>query len=64
MVAPGEAKLRALGPRDLARLERIRELLGARGASIVLASASGVDPELRGRPDLVALEPADVYGLA
>jgi AAA+ ATPase superfamily predicted ATPase len=62
VVALGEAKLRALGAPDLERLLRIRDLLDAPGASIVLASASGVDRALRDRPDLVAIEPADVYG--
>lgn len=64
VIALGEAKLRALGPRDVVRLERIRNLLGAPEASIVLASAGGVDPALRNRRDLVAIEPADVYGMA
>jgi len=41
VVALGEAKLRALGAADLDRLPRIRDLLGAPQASIVLASARG-----------------------
>jgi AAA+ ATPase superfamily predicted ATPase len=61
-IAVGEAKLRALGAADVERLERIRELLGAPEASLVLASASGVDAKLRNRPDLLAIEPVDVYG--
>jgi len=64
VVALGEAKLRALGPADLDRLLRIRDLLDAPEASLVLASASGVASELRGRSDLIAIEPADVYGAA
>jgi AAA+ ATPase superfamily predicted ATPase len=62
VVALGEAKLRALGARDLERLLRIRELLGAPEASIVLASASGVRSKLGDRPDVIPVEPADVYG--
>ncbi len=64
VVALGEAKLRALGGSDLDRLLRIRDLLDAPEASVVLASASGVEPALRNRPDLIAIEPADVYGAA
>jgi AAA+ ATPase superfamily predicted ATPase len=64
VVALGEAKLRALGAADLDRLLRIRDLLNAPQASIVLASARGVDARLRDRPDLIAIEPADVYGLS
>ncbi len=64
VVALGEAKLRALGPADLDRLLRIRDLLGAPEASIVLASATGVEAELSNRPDLIAIEPADIYGMA
>jgi AAA+ ATPase superfamily predicted ATPase len=60
----GEAKLRTLGASDLERLLRIRDLLDAPQASIVLASAAGVDPSLTARPDLIAIEPADVYGTA
>lgn len=64
IVALGEAKLRALGASDLDRLLRIRDLLAAPEAAIVLASASGVESTLSGRPDLIAIEPADVYGMA
>ena len=62
VVALGEAKLRALGPADLERLQRARDLLDVPQAKIVLASARGVDARLRDRPDLIAIEPADVYG--
>ena len=62
IAALGEAKLRTLGASDLERLLRIRDLLDAPQASIVLASATGVDPSLTARPDLIAIEPADVYG--
>lgn len=62
VVAIGEAKLRALGAADLERLLRIRDLLDAPDASIVLASATGVDPSLARCPDLIAIGPADVYG--
>jgi AAA+ ATPase superfamily predicted ATPase len=64
VAALGEVKLRKLGAADLERLERIRELLGAPRAQLVLASAAGVDPSLSGRSDLIAIEPADVYGAA
>ena len=64
VAALGEAKLRALGASDLERLLRIRDLLDAPQAKIVLASAAGVDPSLSARPDLIAIEPADVYGTA
>jgi hypothetical protein len=64
VVAVGEAKLRALGPSDLDRLLRIRDLLGAPEATLVLASASGVDPAVAARPDAIAIEPLDVYGVA
>jgi uncharacterized protein len=59
IVALGEAKLRELGEDDLDRLLRIRDLLGAPRAAIVLASVSGVKAR---HPDLLAIEPADVYG--
>jgi len=62
VVAVGEAKLRALGPADLDRLLRIRDLLGAPDASLVLASATGVEPEVLDHPDLIAIKPADIYG--
>jgi uncharacterized protein len=62
VVAIGEAKLRPLGAPDLERLLRIRDLLDASEAAIVLASATGVDPGSTNRPDLIAIEPADVYG--
>jgi hypothetical protein len=60
IVALGEAKLRALGASDLDRLLRIRDLLGVPEAAIVLASATAVDPT--SSPDLIAIEPANVYG--
>ena len=62
VTALGEAKLRVLGASDLERLQRIRDLLDAPDASIVLASAAGVDPAVTGRPDLIAIGPSDVYG--
>lgn len=51
----------ALGASDLDRLLRIRDLLDAPDAAIVLASVAAVDPSLTARPDLIAIEPADVY---
>ena len=62
IVAIGEAKLRALGAADLDRLLLIRALLEAPDASIVLASATGVEPAVAARSDVIAIEPADVYG--
>jgi hypothetical protein len=62
IVAIGEAKLRALGASDVERLLRIRELLDAPHASLVLASATGVDPIQAALPEVIAIEPADVYG--
>lgn len=61
VAAIGEAKLRPLGAADLERLLRVRDLLDAPRASIVLASAVGVDPSLAAKPRLIAIEPADVY---
>lgn len=62
VVALGEAKLRRLGSGDLDRLRRVRDLIGAPGARIVLASADGVEPDMSRQPDVVVVEPADVYG--
>jgi hypothetical protein len=64
IAAVGEAKLRALGAADLDRLLRIRDLLGAPDAAVVLASATGVEPTIAGQPDAVAVKPADLYGMA
>jgi DNA-binding transcriptional ArsR family regulator len=61
IAAVGESKLRALGNSDLARLVRIRELLGAPDAAIVLASATRVEPPANAPPELVAIEPVDIY---
>ena len=62
VVALGEAKLRTLGVADLERLLRIRDLLKAPKAKIVLASATGVDLETGQSSGVIAIEPADVYG--
>jgi uncharacterized protein len=62
IVALGEAKLRALGQADVTRLYRIRDLLGAPEAAIMLASATGVDLPGSDAPDIVPIAPADVYG--
>jgi AAA+ ATPase superfamily predicted ATPase len=62
VVAIGEAKLRALGEDDLRRLRRIRELLGAPDAALVLASATAVKIAERDPAPFVAIEPRDVYG--
>lgn len=62
VVALGEAKLRPLGRGDLDRLRRIRDLVGAPGARLVLASAEGVDVDVAGQPDVTTIVPGDVYG--
>jgi hypothetical protein len=62
VVALGEAKLRRLGPADLDRLLRLRDLIHAPDASLVLASADGVDTSVARHRDVLALRPADVYG--
>ena len=61
VVAIGEAKLRALTGTDLARLLRIRQLLGAPAATIVLASASRVETPPDAPAEIVSIEPTDVY---
>lgn len=62
IVALGEAKLRPLGEDDLARLLRLRTLLGARDATLVLASATRVDLPDDAEAKTVSIVPADVYG--
>jgi uncharacterized protein len=62
VVALGEAKLRRLGPADLDRLLRLRDLIHAPNARLVLASADGVDTTVARHRDVLALRPADVYG--
>lgn len=62
VVALGEAKLRRLGTADLERLRRIRQLLDAPDAHLVLASADGVDAATARAPDVVTITPDDVYG--
>ena len=62
VVAVGEAKLRPLGRSDLDRLRRIRDLLGAPEARLVLASAAGVDAEAAGQDDVITVLPGDAYG--
>lgn len=62
VVAIGEAKLRALGPPDLERLQHVRELLAAPDAKLILASATAVEPSVAKRPDVIAVGPGDVYG--
>jgi uncharacterized protein len=61
VAAVGEAKLRPLKAADLERLRRVRELLGAPEATLVLASATSVAPSLAAAEDVLALTPADVY---
>lgn len=62
VVAVGEAKLRRLGRVDLDRLRRVRDLLGAPSARLVLASADGTDGKVAAEPDVLTISPADVYG--
>lgn len=66
VVAIGEAKLRRLGGGDLNRLLRMRELLKAPDATIILASVSGVDiPGSKAAgarvEGIVTVGPGDVY---
>lgn len=61
VVAIGEAKLRRLGEADLDRLRRLRSLLNAPDARLVLASADGVAPEVARHEDVIPIEPADIY---
>ncbi|HEY5943460.1 MAG TPA: MarR family transcriptional regulator [Solirubrobacterales bacterium] len=70
VVTLGEAKLRALEVADLERLLKIRELLDAPEATLVLASATGFEPGLEaamaegsnGGGPAVTVSPEDVYG--
>ncbi len=62
VVALGEAKLRRLGRSDLDRLRHIRDLLGAPGARLVLASAEGVEEEAARSDEVKVVLPEDVYG--
>lgn len=62
IIAIGEAKLRQLDRSDVGRLRRIRELIGARQARIILATTQGVDATARDDSDVVVVEPQDVYG--
>lgn len=61
VVALGEAKLRKLGRDDLVRLLRVRDLLGAPNATIVLAPATGVELSSDAPANVIKVEPADVY---
>lgn len=61
VVALGESKLRRLGEGDLDRLRRLRTLLGADSATLVLASATGFDRGLKPTADVVTVTPGDVY---
>lgn len=62
VVAIGESKLRSLGLPDVERLARIKKILGAPDAALVLASATGVDGDVTARPDVLAIDPSVVYG--
>ena len=59
IVAIGETKLKRLGRSDLARLEKVRTILDAPQAQLVLASATSVD--LPPRDDVIPITPAEVY---
>ncbi|MGH9246384.1 MAG: AAA family ATPase [Acidimicrobiales bacterium] len=61
VVALGEVKLRRLGPGEIDRLQRIRDLIGAADARLILASADGVDVEAGRGPGVVSIVPRDVY---
>jgi hypothetical protein len=62
IVALGEVKLRALGEADYVRLLRIREMLQAPTATLLLASTTGVTVSSDAASELVVIEPADIYG--
>jgi len=62
VVALGEAKLRALGAADLERLQHVRKLLDAPDAALILASATGVERSAATQPDVIAIQPGEVYG--
>lgn len=61
VTAIGESKLRQLGAEDLDRLRRIRALMGATEAKLVLASATGIDESAIQGNDLITITPRDVY---
>jgi DNA-binding transcriptional ArsR family regulator len=61
VVAIGEAKLRRLTSADADRLRRIRDLIGAPDARLVLASFDGVDATVGRQRDVIALTPREVY---
>jgi hypothetical protein len=42
-------------------LRRVRDLLGAPSARLVLASADGTDGKVAAEPDVLTISPADVY---
>jgi uncharacterized protein len=62
IVALGEAKLRALDEADLARLLRIREMLNVPAATLLLASATGVQVPPDAPAELVVIGPTNIYG--
>lgn len=61
VTAIGEAKLREMRADDLDRLRRIRSLMGATTAKLVLASATGVDETVARDKDVIVVTPSDVY---
>lgn len=63
IVAIGETKSRRIGAADVGRLERIRTLVGAPDARLVLASATSVAVGARATTDLVSITPSDIYGV-
>ncbi len=54
-------KLRSLGEADLVRLLRVREMLRAPAATLLLTSATGVTVPPDAGSDLVVIELADIY---
>jgi hypothetical protein len=63
VVALGRAAIGPLGLVDLREIEDLRASLGVPSATIVLASATEVDPAVEDA-GAVALTPGDVYGIA
>jgi hypothetical protein len=63
VVAVGRTSVGPLGLADLREIEGLRESLGVPAATVVLASASDVDPAVEDA-GAVVLTPGDVYGIA
>lgn len=63
VVVLGRCAIGPLGLVDLREIEDLRDSLGVPSATIVLASATDIDPAVE-EADAVVLTPGDVYGLA